>query len=93
MVIYPAGLKNIPAEFYDAAKVDGARGWATLVMGLISSLQSFTQAFIMTGGGPVESTYFYMLHLFDNASAFFKVGYASALAWFLFVIIAAFTYF
>lgn len=108
MIIYLAGLKNIPNEFYDAAKVDGASGWAmfrhitlplltpsifyTAVMGLISTLQTFTQAFIMTGGGPVESTYFYMLHLFNNAFAFFRMGYASALAWFLFIIIAAFTY-
>jgi multiple sugar transport system permease protein len=108
IIIYLAGLKNIPSEFYDAAIVDGAVGWNlfrhitfplltptifyTLVVGVINTLQTFTQAFIMTGGGPVESTYFYMLHLYNNAFAFFKMGYASALAWFLCIIIAIFTY-
>jgi len=108
VIIYLAGLKNIPSEFYDAATVDGAIGWKlfrhitfplltptifyTLVIGIINTLQIFTQAFIMTGGGPVESTYFYMLHLYNNAFAFFKMGYASALAWFLCIIIAIFTY-
>lgn len=108
IIIYLAGLKNIPSEFYDAAIVDGAVGWNlfrhitfplltptifyTLVIGVINTLQIFTQAFIMTGGGPVESTYFFMLHLYNNAFAFFKMGYASALAWFLCIIIAIFTY-
>ncbi|MCC7352297.1 MAG: sugar ABC transporter permease [Anaerolineae bacterium] len=107
MIIYLAGLQNINPELYDAVKVDGAgmvrSFWHVtipmmtpviffnLIMGVIGAFQVFAQAFIMTRGGPVRSTYFYMLYLYDNAFQFFKAGYASALAWLLFVIILFFT--
>ena len=107
MIIYLAGLQNINPEFYDAAKVDGAGVVASfwkitfpmmspviffnLIMGIIGSFQVFVQAFIMTGGGPSRSTLFYMLYLYQNAFSFSKAGYASALAWLLFIIILFFS--
>jgi ABC-type sugar transport system permease subunit/ABC-type glycerol-3-phosphate transport system substrate-binding protein len=103
MVIYLAGLQSIPQHLYEAAQIDGASGlrrfrhitlpmlsptiFFTMVMGIIGSFQVFTQAFIMTGGGPVDSTLFYVLYLFRNAFEYFKMGYASAMAWILFVIV------
>ena len=60
-------------------------------MGLIATLQIFTQAFIMTQGGPVDSTLFYAYHLFNHAFRFLNMGYASALAWFLFLVVFALT--
>jgi multiple sugar transport system permease protein len=107
VVTYLAGLQNINMELYDAAAVDGAGGFRrflhitlpmmtpviflNLVMGIIGSFQVFAQSFVMTGGGPVRSTYFYMLYLYNAAFRFFKAGYASALAWIMFVIILFFT--
>ncbi|HOX38244.1 MAG TPA: sugar ABC transporter permease [Candidatus Brocadiia bacterium] len=107
MIIYLAGLKDIPVTLYEAALVDGASTWQrirhvtlpmitpviffNLVMGLIGSFQYFTQAFIMTGGGPLDSTLFYALHLFYQAFMYLKMGYASAMAWVLFVIVVAVT--
>ena len=61
------------------------------VLGLIGSFQIFTQAYIITNGGPVRSTYFYVLHLYNNGFLYFRMGYASTLAWVLFVIIVVFT--
>ena len=103
MIIYLAGLKGIPEHLYEAALIDGANKWAsfryvtlpmltptiffTMVTALIGAFQIFTQAFITTGGGPVNSTLFYVYYLFNNAFSFFKMGYASALAWVLFGII------
>lgn len=107
MIVYLSGLQNINTEYYDAAKVDGANLFTTffkitvplmspviffnIVMGLIGSFQVFAQAFIMTGGGPANSTEFYMLYLYQNAFKFFKAGYASALGWLLFLVIMAFS--
>lgn len=107
MVIYLAGLKGIPEQLYEAAEIDGAGIWAkffkitlpmltptlffNLIMGIIGHLQIFAQAYIMTGGGPVDSTLFYVYYLFNNAFAYFKMGYASALAWILFLIILVIT--
>jgi len=107
MVIFLAGLKQIPGEYYEAAAVDGAGKLRTffqvtlpllspiilfnLVLQTIGSFQMFTQAFIITKGGPVESTYMYALLLFDKAFAHFQMGYASALAWILLLLIAAVT--
>lgn len=107
MIIYLAGLQNINPELYDAVKVDGAGILASfrhvtvpmmtpviffnLIMGVIGAFQVFVQAYIMTSGGPARATYFYMLYLYDNAFSFFKAGYASALAWLLFVITLFFT--
>lgn len=107
MIIYLAGLQNINPEMYDAARVDGAGVitsfrhvtipmmtpviFFNLIMGIIGSFQVFAQAFIMTAGGPARATYFYMLYLYNNAFQFFKAGYASALAWLMFIIILFFT--
>ncbi len=105
--IYLAGLKGIPEELYEAARIDGAGlikvfRYVTLpllsptiffvvITGFIGGFQVFTQAYIATGGGPQNSTLFYVLYLYNNAFLFFKMGYASAMAWILFVIILAFT--
>ena len=62
-----------------------------LMIGIINSFQVFTGAYIMTAGGPANSTLFYVLYLYNNAFKFFKMGYASALAWILFVIMVIFT--
>jgi multiple sugar transport system permease protein len=107
MIIYLAGLQGIPQTYYDAADVDGASPWHkfrhvtlplltptiffTLVMGVIGSFQVFTQGFVMTNGGPNNATLFYVLYLYQNAFQYLKMGYASALAWVLFLIILAFT--
>jgi len=102
MVIYLAGLKGIPQQLYEAALLDGANSWQlfryitfpmltpviflTSITETINNLQVFTQAFIMTQGCPANSTLFYVYHLYNNAFVYFKMGYASALAWGLFVI-------
>jgi len=107
MIIYLAGLKDIPATLYEAAMIDGAGLWQrtryvtlpmltpviffNLVMGVIHSFQYFTQAYIMTAGGPEESTLFYALYLFDRAWRYLDMGYASAMAWVLFVIVMVLT--
>jgi multiple sugar transport system permease protein len=107
IVIYLAGLQGIPTELYEAATVDGATWaqqtrfvtlpmlspvlFFQLLVGLIGALQTFTQAYVMTGGGPGDSTRFYMLYLYENGFQFFKMGYASVLAWILFVFILALT--
>ncbi len=107
MVIFLAGLKGIPKELYEAAAVDGATPirqffsitlpllspviFFNVVMSIINSFQVFTQAFIMTNGGPLNSTRFYVLYLYQNAFQYFRMGYASALAWILFCIILIFT--
>jgi multiple sugar transport system permease protein len=62
-----------------------------LIMGVIGTLQIFTEAYIMTEGGPVDSTLFYAYYLFKQAFQFFRMGYASALAWILFVVVLGLT--
>ncbi len=107
MIIYLAGLQAIPNQLYEAARIDGAGAWAqfrhvtvpmlspsilfNLVMGIIGSFQVFTNAFLMTGGGPLNSTLFTVLYLYRAAFEQFRMGYASAVAWVLFVIILIFT--
>lgn len=109
IVIYLAGLQGIPVELYEAAELDGAGPWQrtravtlpllspviffNLVMGLIGALQVFTQAYVMTQGGPVDSTLFYSVYLFRRAFTYLDMGYASAMAWLLFVVIMALTVF
>lgn len=103
MVILLAGLQAIPEFYYEAATLDGAGPWHkfravtlplvspslffTLITGVIGSFQVFTQAFVMTQGGPNDSTRFYMLHLYDQSFGSLRMGYASALAWLLFAVI------
>ncbi|NED96985.1 sugar ABC transporter permease [Phytoactinopolyspora alkaliphila] len=109
MVIFLAGLRQIPQMYYEAAAVDGAGTmrrlvritlplltpiiFFNLVLQIIHAFQAFTQAFIVSGGtgGPADSTMFYTLYLYDRGFGNFDMGYASAMAWFLLLIIAAFT--
>lgn len=106
-IIYLAGLQGIPTDLYEAAEVDGASGWSRLfhitlpmmtpvlffqlVVGIINALQIFTQAFIMTSGGPNNATLFLVLYLYRNAFQYFRMGYASAIAWVLFTYILLLT--
>ncbi|MCC7355769.1 MAG: sugar ABC transporter permease [Anaerolineae bacterium] len=106
-IIYLAGLQNIPPHLYEAAEIDGAGTWHrfwhitlplltptiffTLVMGMIGVFQVFLTAFVATAGGPLKATLFYMLYLYTTAFQSFKMGYASALAWILALIIFFFT--
>jgi len=103
MIIYLAGLQGIPKQLYEAASIDGANWWRkfanitipmltptiffNMIMSIIVHFQIFTQAYIMTQGGPADSTLFYVFHLFNHAFRYFNMGYASALAWVLFIII------
>ncbi|HNZ93788.1 MAG TPA: sugar ABC transporter permease [Rectinema sp.] len=109
MIIFLAGLKQIPKEYYEASAVDGAGKmrqffsitlpclspiiFFNLVMQMINAFQSFTQAYIISGGqgGPLDSTMFYSLYLYLKGFAFSEMGYASAMAWVLLIIIAALT--
>lgn len=107
MVINLAGLQGIPTEMYEAASLDGANAWHrfwsvtlpmmspilffNLIIGIIETFQYFTNAFVMTNGGPGRSTLFYNLYLFQNAFRFYKMGYASALAWVMLLIILVLT--
>ena len=109
MVIFLAGLKQIPEMYYEAAAMDGASAgrqfrsitlpllspiiFFNLVQSLITSFQTFTQGFVMSGGtgGPSGSTLFYNLYLYQKGFAQFDMGYASSMAWLLLVIIAGFT--
>ena len=108
MIIFLAGLQGVPAEYYDAASIDGAGAWArfrhvtlpmitptvflNLVLGIIGALQVFTSAFIATGGGPAYATWFYALHIYKSAFSYFSMGYASALAWMFLIVILFFTW-
>lgn len=109
MIIFLAGLKQIPQEYYEAAEVDGATKVQqffkvtiplltpvilfNLVMQMIGAFQAFTQAFIISGGrgGPVNSTLFYTLHLYIKGFLYYEMGYASAMAWVLLLIIGVMT--
>jgi multiple sugar transport system permease protein len=111
MLLFLAGLKNVPVTLYEAAELDGANGWqrfrhVTLpmlssvtffvaTMSLIAALQVFLPAYVMFGedGGNRNGTLFYGLLLFREAFQYFHMGYASALAWLLFIVIAALTAF
>jgi len=108
-VIYLAGLQNIPPHLYEAAAIDGATHWQRfwkitlplltptlffqLVLNLIATFQVFTQSYIATNGGPLDSTFFFMLYIYNKAFRSFQMGYGSALAWILTVIIFVVTLF
>lgn len=105
MVIYLASLQDIPRQLYEAADIDGANSWQktfaitipmltptiffNLVLGIIGALQYFTTAFVLSG--PAGSTTFYSLHIFSYAFTYFRMGYASALAWVLFAAVLLIT--
>lgn len=109
MVIYLAGLKDIPAYLYEAAMIDGASPWQrlravtlpmlspviffNLVMGIIGTFQYFTQAYMISGGsgGPEDSTLFYALYMFQRSWKYMDMGYGSAMAWVLFLVIISIT--
>jgi len=107
MIIFLAGLQGISQTLYEAASIDGANEWRrfwsitlpmlsptlffNLVIGIIGSFQVFTTAYIATQGGPQNATLFYVLYLWRNGFDYFKMGYASALAWVLLLIVLALT--
>ena len=106
-IIFLAGLQGIPRQLYEAAQIDGAGKFGkfrhvalpmlspliffNLVMGFIGAMQVFVQVFIMTEGGPQDSTLFYVLYLFKQAFQYLKFGYGAAMAWLLFFVILAAT--
>lgn len=107
MIIYLSGLQGVGEELYEASSIDGANAFQrffkitlpmisptiffNVVMAVIGSFQYFTQAFVMTEGGPLNSTLFYNLYLYTKAYKELQMGYAAALAWIMFVIILFFT--
>ena len=111
MIIFLAGLRQIPQDMYEAASLDGASRWRQFwkitlplltpvvffnaIIQTIEGFKSFTPAFIISGGtgNPINSTLFYTLYLYQEAFSFFRMGYASALAWILLAIVALFTAF
>jgi sn-glycerol 3-phosphate transport system permease protein len=109
MVIFLAGLQSIPAELYEAARVDGAGRWSLfrhitlpllspitfflIVTSILGALQVFDIVAVMTGGGPMNSSKVYVYYVYENAFKFFKIGYAAALSTVLFLIMLAITIF
>ncbi len=108
MIIFLAGLQDVPAELLESAEIDGAGTWAkfwnvtlplisptiffNLVLGVIFALRTFEVAFIATNGGPARATWFISLHIYQNAFVSFDMGYASALSWVFFIIISGLTF-
>lgn len=106
MVVFLAALKQVPRDLYESSEIDGAGRVLqffritlplisstvlfNLIMGIINAFQVFTQVSVITGGGPADSTYVYMLHLYRTAFEGHRMGYSSALAWILTVIILVF---
>jgi len=107
MIVLLAGLQAIPDQLYEAARIEGGNWWSEFwritlplltpsiffvtIIQIIYSFQVFTAAYVMTQGGPENSTLFLVLYLFRHGFEFFHMGYASALAWVLFLIVLAFT--
>ncbi|MCE2851412.1 MAG: carbohydrate ABC transporter permease [Roseiflexaceae bacterium] len=107
MLIFLAGLQGIPSELLEAAEIDGAGRWAqfryitlpmishvtffNLVLGIIGALQVFTDAFVITNGGPNNATLFIAVYLYRHAFMYLNFGYAAALAWVLFLIVMMLT--
>lgn len=102
MIIYLAGLQGIPTALYEAAEIDGANSvqkltritiplmtpviFYNLIIGIIGTFQFFTSVYVLTQGGPADATLFYNLYLYNTAFRYMNMGYASALAWVLFII-------
>jgi len=107
LIIFSAGIKNIPQELYEAAQIDGANRWACFwyitlpnltqtllfitVTGLIGSFRVFGQVYVLTNGGPYDSTRTLVFYIYDNGFRYFKMGYASSISWILFIIILGIT--
>jgi multiple sugar transport system permease protein len=107
MLTYLAALKNVPVSLYEAARIDGAGRihqfftvtlpmispliLFNLIIAIIASFQIFAQVYVMTKGGPGNATLFYVLYLYRQAFEFHNMGYASAMAWVLFVLVLALT--
>jgi multiple sugar transport system permease protein len=107
MLIFLAGLQSIPNDLYEAAAIDGAGAWSrfrnitvpmlshvtffNLVLGIIGALQVFTEGWVLTQGGPNNSTMLLSIYLYRNAFEYLKMGYASALAWVMFLIVLLLT--
>lgn len=108
MLIYLAGLQGVPQELYEASEIDGAGRWAKFrhvtlpmisptilfnaILGIIGALQTFSTAYVTTEGGPAYATWFLSLHIYQQAFRYYRLGYGSMLAWFMAVILVAFTY-
>jgi oligogalacturonide transport system permease protein len=104
MVIFLAGLQSIPQDLYEAAKIDGAGAWRiffritlpiltpvvffNFIMQVIQAFQEFNAPYIITGGGPLKSTYLLPLMIYEEAFKYFDMGYASAISWVLFLLTA-----
>lgn len=107
MIIFLAALQNVPLELYEAAEVDGASKitqffkitlplitpslFFNLVMGMVGAFQEFNSAYLITGGGPLKATEFTSLMIYNYSFKFFRMGYASAMSWILFIVIMIFT--
>lgn len=107
MIIFAAGLKEIPSSYYEAARMDGANGFQlffkitlpclspiilyNLVMQTISAFMAFTQAFIITQGGPNNGTMMYSLYVYNQAFQYNNMGYACAMSWFMLVVMSIIT--
>ena len=108
MIIFLAGLQNVPTELYEAAEIDGAGRWSrfwnvtipmlsptiflNLILAIIGSFAAFELAYITTDGGPNYGSWFFAIHIWSNAFRYYDMGYASALAWVMFVLVAGLTY-
>ena len=108
MIIFAAGLKEIPGSYYEAAEIDGANKWQrflritlpclspiilyNLVMQTITAFMAFTQAFVITQGGPNDATNFYALYVYNHAFKWSNLGYASAMSWLMLVLISLITF-
>lgn len=107
MVLYLSALRSVPSEYYEAANIDGAGRMRkffsvtlplitptilfNIITSLIAAFQTIVLAFVLTGGGPANATYFYSFHVYRNAFTHFMMGYASALAWIMFILIVVLT--
>jgi len=107
MLIYLAAMQGVPTSLYEAAIIDGANAFQryihvtlpmispalffNVILSMIGSFQVFTPAFVITEGGPMYASYFFVYHLYHHAFSYFEMGYGSGLAWVLFVVILGFT--
>lgn len=105
MLILLSGLQAIPKELYEAARISGVPGWAqtlfitlpmlgpmllfAIITSIISAFQQLTIALLLTKGGPLGSTYFFAMYIYDNAFKYFDMGYAAAMSWIMFALVLA----